>query len=265
MTDNTALRASALSTFSFQSSFSIRAILIDGTPWFVAKDVFTALGLTWKGSDSLSMIPEDWRMVRKLRTTLANQHGEHGEVEKDAILITEPAVYKIAFRSNKPEADAFTNRVAEIITEIRQTGRYQVAAPAPEVETLSAQQYDELTRALRPLYGLLNNESVQTAIHDHVRVTLGVRHLKDIPAAKFAQAMLLAKDIRARCEIIGRVGSEFIDEMTRAFIAAEAPCTLVLARQYKQRFKAEVPKYPNWLEIQRQLQTATQAPVLALD
>lgn len=138
-------------------------------------------------------------------------------------------------------------------------------APAPEVETLSAQQYDELTRALRPLYGLLNNESVQTAIHDHVRVTMGVRHLKDIPAAQFAQAMLLAKDIRARCEIIGRVGSEFIDEMVRSFIAAEAPCTLVLCRQYKQRFKADVPKYPNWLEIQRQLQAATTAPVLALD
>lgn len=138
-------------------------------------------------------------------------------------------------------------------------------APTPEVETLSAQQYDELTRALRPLYGLLNNESVQTAIHDHVRVTLGVRHLKDIPAAKFAQAMLLAKDIRARCEIIGRVGSEFIDEMVRSFIAAEAPCTLVLCRQYKQKFKADVPKYPNWLEIQRQLQAASASPVLALD
>ncbi|MCK7461106.1 MAG: KilA-N domain-containing protein [Sphingobacterium sp.] len=148
-------------------------------------------------------------------------------------------------------------RLAEAILYVTQmTLRGAPAAPAapePTIEPISAQQYHALTRALRPGHWLLHGDGVQIAIHDYVRVTLGVRHLKDIPAAQFIPAMLLAKDINARCQILGRVGSEFLDEMVRTFIAAEAPCTMVLTRQYKQRFKADVPKYPNWLEIQQQL------------
>lgn len=92
-----------------------------------------------------------------------------------------------------------------------------------------------------------------------MHVSLGVRHLKDIPAAQFSTAMLLAKDINARCGIIGTVGAEFLTEMVRGYIAADAPCTLVLARQYKQKFKTEVPARPNWLAIQQQLALPTPA------
>ncbi|OIO03169.1 MAG: hypothetical protein AUJ49_05040 [Desulfovibrionaceae bacterium CG1_02_65_16] len=46
--------------------------------------------------------------------------------------IAEPAVYKLAFRSNKPEADAFTNWVAsEVLPAIRKTGQY-AAKPAAQ-------------------------------------------------------------------------------------------------------------------------------------
>ena len=160
--------------------------------------------------------------------------------------------FRIAKYSQLPRT-----RIAEAILYVTQMELRGVPStpvtPEPVPEPLSAQQYDELTRTLCPSHWLLNGDGVQTAIHDCVRVTLGVRHLKDIPAVQFAPAMLLAKDINARCQILSRVGSEFLDEMARTFLAAEAPCTLVLARQYKQRFKAEVPKYPNWLEIQQQL------------
>lgn len=261
---NTPISASALVSFSFQSSFNVRIVTVDGEPWFMAKDVATALGY----ADTDQAVRNHCKRAKSLKDLdPSNQRGEQNQdLDPKTKFIPEPDVYRLITRSKLPSADAFETWLFEtVIPSIRKTGGYQLAAPTPEVETLSTAQYDELTRALRPLYGLLNNESVQTAIHDHVRVTMGVRHLKDIPAAKFAQAMLLAKDIRARCEIIGRVGSEFLDEMVRSFIAAEAPCTLVLCRQYKQRFKADVPKYPNWLEIQRQLQAATTAPVLALD
>ena len=41
-------------------------------------------------------------------------------------VISEPAVYKLAFRSNKPEADTFTNWVAsEVLPSIRKTGKYE--------------------------------------------------------------------------------------------------------------------------------------------
>jgi hypothetical protein len=45
----------------------------------------------------------------KLNTPLINQHGNQGVGDKDTTLINESALYKSAFRSNKPSADAFTN------------------------------------------------------------------------------------------------------------------------------------------------------------
>ena len=40
--------------------------------------------------------------------------------------ITEQAVYKLVFRSNKPFADEFTNKVCEILKEIRKHGKYEI-------------------------------------------------------------------------------------------------------------------------------------------
>jgi hypothetical protein len=72
----------------------------NGEPWFVAKDVRGVLGIAWKGSETLAAIPDDWKVVQKLRTSFG---------EKETWFINESAVYKLAFRSNKPDADKFTN------------------------------------------------------------------------------------------------------------------------------------------------------------
>ncbi|MDY0162181.1 Bro-N domain-containing protein [Desulfobotulus sp.] len=110
--------------FSFQNH-TVRTLSENGETWFVAKDVCDSLEIAWKGSDSLQSIPESWRVLRSFRTTLKNQHGEYGEQEKDVVLINEPALYKLAFRSNKPAAEEFTNWVAsEVLPAIRKTGSY---------------------------------------------------------------------------------------------------------------------------------------------
>ncbi len=62
--------------------------------WFVAKDVCDVLEIVWKGNDTLQQIQEDWKLLRSYRTSFG---------EKDTIFINEAAVYKLAFRSNKPE------------------------------------------------------------------------------------------------------------------------------------------------------------------
>ncbi|MCK7579820.1 MAG: hypothetical protein MZV65_31775 [Chromatiales bacterium] len=249
--------AFALVSFSFQSSFNVRIVTVDGEPWFMAKDVATALGY----ADTDQAARNHCKRAKSLKDLdpLNQRVEQNQELDPKTKFIPEPDVYRLITRSKLPSAEAFETWLFEtVIPSIRKTGSYQL--PTPEVETLSAQQYDELTRTLRPSHWLLNGDGVQTAIHDCVRVTLGVRHLKDILAAQFAPAMLLAKDINDRCQIIGRVGSEFLDEMVRGFIAANAPCTLVLARQYKQKFKAQVPAYPDWIEIQRQLRSTESLP-----
>ncbi len=87
--------------------------------WFVAKDIFEMLDLSWRGADSLwqRQIPKEWTLLEDSQTL--------GGLQK-TWFITERAVYKLAFRSNKPEAENFTNWVAEVIENIRKTGRYEL-------------------------------------------------------------------------------------------------------------------------------------------
>ena len=79
----------------------------DGDYWFVAKDVADALGIVWQGKKTLEQIRADWQTVGKLRTVTGN---------KSTIFINEQAVYKLAFRSDTPQANAFTDQVANYLT-----------------------------------------------------------------------------------------------------------------------------------------------------
>lgn len=95
----------------------IRTIFAHGEVWFVAKDTVEALGITWFGSDTLVSIKPEWIMTQELPDSL-------GRPQK-TVFINESAVYKMAFRSRKPEAERFTDWIAgEVIPQIRKTGKY---------------------------------------------------------------------------------------------------------------------------------------------
>ncbi len=123
--------AMEISLFQFQNH-EIRTILDElGNPWFVAKDVCEALGIDWSGKKTLNSIPEEWQGVGSFPTP-SRENDQRGGGNQELITIDEPAVYKLAFRSNKPEADNFTNWVAsEVLPTIRKTGSYQVENDSP--------------------------------------------------------------------------------------------------------------------------------------
>ena len=111
--------ASPSPIFNFKSH-EIRTVMQDGEPWFVAKDVCAAMAIKWVGGKTLPVIQGDWQGVGFFPTP-------RGGVQK-FIIISEPAVYKLAFRSNKEEADIFTNWLAsEVLPAIRKTGKYEAA------------------------------------------------------------------------------------------------------------------------------------------
>ena len=103
----------------------IRMQIIDGEPWFVAKDVAFALDITWSGH-TLDAIPEEWKGMVNLTTPSS---GERGGGMQTLIVLNEAALYKLAFRSNKPGADRFVNWVAgTLLPTLRKTGRYEIGA-----------------------------------------------------------------------------------------------------------------------------------------
>ncbi len=100
--------------FSYQGS-QVRTVTENNQTWFAAIDVCKALGITWSGA-TMKPIPSEWRSMLNF-----NMEGK----TRKTSFVTEAAVYKLAFRSNKPEADKFTNWVAsEVLPAIRKTGRY---------------------------------------------------------------------------------------------------------------------------------------------
>ena len=116
------------------SGKAIRTVMEGDEPMFAGKDVFNFLDIAWKGSDSLNKIPAEWQGVRKLRTP-------RGGIQS-MVLLNEAALYKIAFRSNKPEADAFTNWVAgEVLPAIRKYGIYAAIFIKLPIETNNNKDY----------------------------------------------------------------------------------------------------------------------------
>jgi len=135
-----------LQLFAFQGH-EVRSLMDEsGNPWLAAKDVAAALGIKWNGNDTLKAIRADWKLTMEL--------ADSGQ-KRRVLFINEAAMYKLAFRSDKPEADAFTEWVAsEVLPTLRKTGTYSLKAnllPAPRQweKTFPA----EFMRNVLKLYG----------------------------------------------------------------------------------------------------------------
>lgn len=115
--------------YNENENVNVRTQVINDEPWFVAKDVAMALNITWSGH-TLDNIPNEWTQMVKL--TINGSDGGVSDIRR-MTLINEAAVYKLAFRSNKPEADRFVNWVTgTVLPSIRRTGSYSVSNNRPE-------------------------------------------------------------------------------------------------------------------------------------
>jgi len=104
----------ALMSYEF-GNLSVRAEMIDGEPWFVARDVCDAL-CYGNSRDAISKLDDDEKGVRKVDTRGGSQN---------MTIINESGLYHLIFRSNKPEAKVFKRWVAkEVLPSIRKTGGY---------------------------------------------------------------------------------------------------------------------------------------------
>lgn len=115
-------------TFQFQEAHDVRIQVIDGEPWFCLKDVCEVLTIANSRRVASEVLDADG--VRKAYIT--DSLGR----EQEAAFVNEPNLYRVIFRSNKPEARQFQDWVFnEVLPTIRKTGSYQ--APQVCAEPLS--------------------------------------------------------------------------------------------------------------------------------
>lgn len=117
--------ADTVSTFTFHlsdsASFTVRAMLRDGEPWFVAADVCAALSIE-NNRDAVSRLDLD----DVGSTDIIDSMGRR----QSATTINESGLYSLILGSRKPEAKRFKRWVtSEVLPEIRKTGGYQQPAP----------------------------------------------------------------------------------------------------------------------------------------
>ena len=106
-----------LQVFKYTEAHQIRTTVIDGEPWFVAKDLGEVLGFS-NIRVEVSRLDDDERGVSRIVTPSNSGYS-------DVSVISEPGLYKLIMRSNKPEAKQFTRWVThDVLPSIHRSGMY---------------------------------------------------------------------------------------------------------------------------------------------
>lgn len=117
----------------------VRAVIENGDPWFVARDVCSVLEID---SSQVRRVDDDEKGLRLIHTPGGMQ---------EMACVNEPGLYSLILGSRKPEAKAFKRWVThEVLPSIRKTGSYhQIPQTYPEALRLAADLAEENIK-LRP-------------------------------------------------------------------------------------------------------------------
>ncbi|WP_435109420.1 phage antirepressor [Nocardiopsis synnemataformans] len=118
----------SLQPFTFPDTGQpVRAVELDGDPWFVGRDAALVLGYTNTRKALGDHVPAGHRKGNE--SFPLPDLGLHPQT----VLISEAGLYRLIMRSHTPEADRFQEWVtAEVLPTLRRTGRYEVAPQVPQ-------------------------------------------------------------------------------------------------------------------------------------
>lgn len=130
-----------LQIFNSEEFGDIRTVTIENEPWFVGKDVATALGYA-KPLNALSAhVEKDDSLKQGITDSLGR--------EQETIFINESGLYALIFGSKLESAKRFKHWVtSEVLPAIRKTGSYQKPMTTDQKIQLLAQGNVELTEKI---------------------------------------------------------------------------------------------------------------------
>lgn len=142
-----------LTVFNFEAQ-PIRTYTDEnGEPWFCLSDTCSALNIKQYRVDRL---PQEGVTFCRTHTNGGNQ---------DLVFVNEPNLYRLVFRSNKPEAQKFANWVYnEVLPSIRKTGEYVSGQENKPVMTI-----EDIKQAFSAAKGEIVAKSIKKEIAAAVR------------------------------------------------------------------------------------------------
>lgn len=137
-------------SFSFQETHNVRIQIIDSEPWFCLRDVCDVLSIVNSRRVTAEIL--DLKGVRKTDTPTKGGN-------QLLTFVNEPNLYRVIFRSNKPEAKQFQDWVFnDVLPSIRKTGKYDHAQPQTQTQPKAVERFTHSdTRNLTHLVWCMTN------------------------------------------------------------------------------------------------------------
>ena len=121
----------------FENEHLVRTVEIKGDPWWVTSGVCASIEIK-NSRDAAARLDDDERGVAEIDTPGGRQ---------TLSIVSEPGLYKLVGRSNKPAAKRFDRWGRhDVLPAIRKTGRYEASVP-PNAEPIVHRGFDEWTPA----------------------------------------------------------------------------------------------------------------------
>ena len=178
-----------ISVFQFQSSYEVRIQLINNEPWFCLKDVCDVLDI--KNSSDLLSKQLDRAGVEKIYLRSGGQN-------RQLSFVNEPNLYRVIFRSNKPEARQFQDCVFnDVLPTIRKTGSYSVVESLPTINAKELQALKDIIHSIS--HSFWHKEAFTQGIWKAVRDITGVDTVQNV---KRSQLPLLKSEFERMLNIV---------------------------------------------------------------
>ena len=180
--------AGDITTFTSTEFGTVRTVVQNGEPWFVAADVCRALDLE-QVTNALRKLDDD----EKGTTLISIKGGNGAAAERTVNTVNEPGLYSLVLSSRKPEAKAFKRWIThEVIPSIRKHGAYMTQQT---IDNIIADPSNFMK-----LVGALADEKQKTAQLTEQNTALTVRNSeltqqaeKDRPKVVFAESFKYAE------------------------------------------------------------------------
>lgn len=193
--------SSSITTFDFVAQ-SVRVVMIDNAPWFVAADVCSAIELP-NITMALKRLDEDEMQVIDFATLNTIEGRENQQLSnfspKTINIINESGLYSLILTSRKPEAKKFKKWVtSEVLPAIRKTGRYEAQKAAPMPVYISGKEESAISNRVwglaRPFY---MDGSVRHWIYKYIAALAGTTRRQLIPASQYPEIIAMLNSLDA--------------------------------------------------------------------
>lgn len=163
------------SVFSFESNSNIRAVNIDGNPWFVSSDVCKAIGIKHTAS-AMRALDDDEKGVHSMHTPGGQQ---------DFTIISESGLYTLILRCRDavtPGTIPYRFRkwvTSEVLPQIRKTGRYvrEELSPVDKAQKVVASFMPAILEAMKSEEKQTYHYPLKPNYREHIHCPEGVRGL----------------------------------------------------------------------------------------